>query len=310
MIGAVTAGWARVNASARWISDRPDLSASSASASAASSLRWFSGLLRSVAGGHPLGAARLRHVLALAVAAGQPAACQRAPRQHAEPVALRHRQQVRLDAAHEDRVRRLLGDEPAQPPALRRPLRLDHLVRRERRRAEGADLALPLQVGQRGESLLDVRAGLGPVHLVEVDPVGLQPPQAVLDLLDDPASRVAPLVRVAAGLAHGHVHRAVELRGEDDIVAPASGQRLSHDHLRLALAVDVGGVDEVDACVQCAMDDPDRRVVVRLAPCAEHHRPEAERADLHSCASETAVLHASTVRAGRSPRRSQGSTMR
>jgi hypothetical protein len=63
----------------------------------------------------------------------------------------------------------------------------------------------------------------------------------------------------------------VELGGEDDVVAPASGQRLAEegsetpgpaarrayrclrplsDHLRLALAVDVGGVDDVDAGVE------------------------------------------------------------
>jgi hypothetical protein len=43
MIAAVTAGWLSTNAMASSISDMPASSASCANASAASSLRWFSG---------------------------------------------------------------------------------------------------------------------------------------------------------------------------------------------------------------------------------------------------------------------------
>jgi hypothetical protein len=50
------------------------------------------------------------------------------------------------------------------------------------------------QVAERAEGLVDVGADLGPVDLVEVDPVGLQPAQAVLDLPDDPAPGVAEAV--------------------------------------------------------------------------------------------------------------------
>ena len=48
----------------------------------------------------------------LAPAAGQPATGQRAVGQRAHPVPQRRRQHVLLDAADQDRVRRLLGDEP------------------------------------------------------------------------------------------------------------------------------------------------------------------------------------------------------
>ena len=44
------------------------------------------------------------------------------------------------------------------------------------------------------------------------------------------------------------------LRGEHDVVAPAARQRLADDDLRLALRVDVGGVDEVDAGIQGGVD--------------------------------------------------------
>ena len=98
-----------------------------------------------------------------------------------------------------------------------------------------------------------------------------QPAQAVLDLPDDPAARVAELVRVVA-------HRAVHLRGEHDVVAPPARQRLPDDLLGLPARVDVGGVDEVDARVERAVDDPDALVVVGLSPGSEHHRAEAQRA--------------------------------
>src|SRR5918994_383960 len=64
----------------------------------------------------------------------------------------------------------------------------------------------------------------------------------VVDLLHEPAPRVAAVVRVVA-------HRGVRLGGQHDVVAAAL-QRLADDLLRLALRVDVGGVDEVDPGVQ------------------------------------------------------------
>jgi len=254
----------------------PVSSASRARSSTASSFAWFSrvdGSNRS---------------------AGQPAPGQRAPRDDPHVVLLGHGQHVTLDTPRQQRVRRLLGGEPAQATSLGDPLVLDDAVRREGGGAEGADLALTLQVGQCGEGLVVVGARVGAVHLVQVDPVGLQPLQTVLDLLHDPASGVAALVRVAAGLPHSHVHGAVELGRQDDAVA-AAAQRLADDRLRLALGVDVGGVDEVDAGVQRLVDDRGRGVVVGLAPGAEHHGAEAERADEHPGVAEVAVLHRSSM---------------
>ena len=122
------------------------------------------------------------------------------------------------------------------------------------------------------------------VDLVEVDPVGAQPPQRVLDRPHDPAARVAPLVGVLT-------HRVVELRGEDHVVAPAAGERLADDLLGLALAIDVGRVDEVDPGVERRVDDPDRLVVVGVAPRAEHHRAKTELADRHAGATQLTMLH-------------------
>ena len=66
-----------------------------------------------------------------------------------------------------------------------------------RRGADVADLALVDEVGEGAEGLLDVGVRAGPVHLVEVDVVGAEPAQRVLDLADDPAAGSAALVRVS-----------------------------------------------------------------------------------------------------------------
>jgi hypothetical protein len=69
-------------------------------------------------------------------------------------------------------------------------------------------------------------------------------------------------------------HRVVHLAGEHDVVAAAL-ERLADDHLGLAVGVHVGGVDEVDPCVQGPVDDPDRLVVVGVSHGPEHHGAQA-----------------------------------
>jgi len=106
------------------------------------------------------------------------------------------------------------------------------------------------------------------VDLVEVDPPGTEPPERVLDLLDDPSARVAAVVGVGA---HWHRH----LCCQHHVVATVR-EGLADDLLRFAGRIDVGGVDEVDAGIQGAVDDADAVVVVGVAPGAEHHRAEAQ----------------------------------
>jgi hypothetical protein len=208
----------------------------------------------------------------LAPAARQPTARQRAVGHDAQPVAQAGGQNVGFRGAHEDRVRGLLGNEALEPPVVGDPLGLDDLARRERGGAHVADLPLMHEVGERAQRFFDVGVRVGAMDLVEVDPVGVQPPQRILDGAHDPTPRVAPLVRVVT-------HRVVELGGEDDVLAAAGGERFADDLLGLALPVDVGGVDEVDAGVERRVDDPYRLAVIGVAPGAEHHRAEAKPAD-------------------------------
>jgi hypothetical protein len=87
----------------------------------------------------------------------------------------------------------------------------------------------------------------------------------------------------------------VHLGCEDHVVAPAAGQRLADDLLGLAAAIDVGRVDEIDAGVERSVDDPDALVVIgvagRVGSRSKHHRAEAERTYLHSCASKRSIVH-------------------
>src|SRR6185312_4303326 len=88
-----------------------------------------------VTSGDALGAVRTRHVLAEPVATAEPTAGERAPGDHAHPVALTRREHVVLDPAHEHRIGRLLAHEPLAAALPGHPLRLDDLARGERRGA-------------------------------------------------------------------------------------------------------------------------------------------------------------------------------
>ena len=139
------------------------------------------------------------------------------------------------------------------------------------------------QIAEGAERLRDVGIGLWAVNLVEVDPVRLQSAQAVLDLANNPAARVAELVRVIP-------HRPVHLGRQDDVVTATTGKCLANDLLRLAARVHVCRVDEVDACVERAMDDPDAVLVIGISPLPKHHRPKAQWADPDSSAAQYSVL--------------------
>ena len=85
------------------------------------------------------------------------------------------REDVEFDSADEQRVGRLLGPEALQVILPGGGLSFNDLAAGERRGTDIADLALLNEVAERAEGLLDVHRRVGPVHLVEVDPVGTEP---------------------------------------------------------------------------------------------------------------------------------------
>ena len=70
------------------------------------------------------------------------------------------------------------------------------------------------------------------------------------------------------------------------------GQGLADDLLGLAEGVDVGGVDEIDPRIERAVDDADRLVVIGGSPRPEHHGAQAQRADLDTGTTKSAIVHA------------------
>ena len=139
-----------------------------------------------------------------------------------------------------------------------------------------------MRVCHRGQRFLDIRIGIGAVDLIQVDVIGLEAAQRVLDCRDDPPPGGTLLVRIAT-------HRAANLRREDHVVT-APLKRPTDNLLRVS--VRVSGVDEVDACVECPVDDPDRVLGVGVANLSgEHERAEGVSADLDLCSAKLSVLH-------------------
>ena len=136
---------------------------------------------------------------------------------------------------------------------------------------------------ERAERLLERHVGVGPVHLVQVDAVGAQPAQAVGDRFAHPSPRAAAVLRIV-------VHRVAELGRQHDSVA-AAGEELAEHVLRHAEVVDVGGVDERDAGVERHVEHLPALVAVGVAPRAEHHRSQPERADFDARRTQPTNLH-------------------
>jgi hypothetical protein len=125
------------------------------------------------------------------------------------------------------------------------------------------------------------------VQVVEVDVIGAQPGEAGVHGLPD-----------VLGLASAGLLVGAELGGQHDFVA-AVGQQSADELLVVALAVDVGGVEEVDPEVEQLVEQLRRFGVVGGAVDAgQAHRAVADGADLGTVAAESAtwgsVGHGST----------------
>jgi hypothetical protein len=121
------------------------------------------------------------------------------------------------------------------------------------------------------------------VDLVEVDVVGPESAQAVVDLGHDGLARQAGSVRPRS-------HPVVDLGRQHEIGAVGVlRQGAAEDLLAGTSRVDVGGVEEVDARFQRAADERaggglvEIPVVVARPGKAEAHRAKADPRDIESC---------------------------
>ena len=161
--------------------------------------------------------------------------------------------------------------------------------------ADGAQLAGVAGLDEDAPVVLDGGVVGGPVHLHEVDALDAEAAQGGVDL--------AAHRRRVAGAPVG-LHRVVGIGdqaelGEDvrTLVVAHPGQRLGDDLLGVAEAVDRGGVDPVDAQLDCAAHGRHRVGVVLRTP-AERPTASADRPgavadgrDLQVGRAEPTLLH-------------------
>ena len=137
--------------------------------------------------------------------------------------------------------------------------------------------------------------------------VELQPLQAAGDLIHDVPARQADRVRARSGAA-------AHLGGDDHVLASdlEIAQGLPEQRLGLALGIDVGRVDEIDAGVQRAGDQRRRALLIHSADgapeagaAAECHGSQADFRDELPGPAERSIAHegASRERSWRADRR-------
>src|SRR5262245_1737284 len=121
---------------------------------------------------------------------GEQPAAKRAIGEHHEAVLLGVRKHVLLDLALEQIVRRLDGGERRSlPEAI-------HLLRRKITDADGADFSLAAKVFESLCRLVERDGSIRPMHLIDVDDIGLEAAKRILELGPQPGRR-----RVAQDLA-------------------------------------------------------------------------------------------------------------
>ena len=133
--------------------------------------------------------------------------------------------------------------------------------------------------------------GIGPVHLVEVDVVGAEAAQAVLALAHDPAPRAARHVAVGAHRCRRTWWRARRRRAGPAIALATIS---SDSPAEYTSAVSMKLMPASSAAWMTAIDSS----WSGLPHCAEHHRPEAQGADLHARSVRTPGTSSSPPRNG------------
>jgi len=121
------------------------------------------------------------------------------------------------------------------------------------------------------------------VKLIQVDVVDLHPFQAGFATLDYVKSAVAEGVRFVG-------HSPVDLCRQKDVVAFAVPlQRFSHELFGGTTAIDVGGVEEVNAFTDRVVDD--LAGVFKVGLLAEHHAAQNDGANVNTGSAEEVVFH-------------------
>ena len=214
---------------------------------------------------------------------------QRAPAEGRDPEVPGGRDDLVLDLPGLRRVVRLVRDRALQP---RRPGLVDRLGQLPPvvvGHAPVPDLPGPDQLVGGGDGLGDRGLPVPLVDVEQVEVVGPQPLQAVLDRAGEVEAAGAAVVGAVPG-------GGPRLGGEDDVVPPAP-QDLAQDALRVPGGVQVGGVDEVHAAVQGLVDlaaglvRAEARDLLEPSAGAEGDGAQGQPGDVEAGTAESGVLH-------------------
>ena len=121
-------------------------------------------------------------------------------------------------------------------------------------RADTVHFALVHEISERVERLLERCLGVGLVHEIEIEPLGVESRQACVDLALDMAARQAAVVRpIPDGVEHFRAQKKLIANARVLCFRPASDERLAR-----AAAIGVGSVEEIDAELERAVHEPER----------------------------------------------------
>ncbi len=230
--------------------------------------------------------ARLR-----AETAAEQAAAKRAVADDGDVVLRAPREDFRVDGALEEVVGRLVGGKRRDGSETL------HLGDGEVADAECANLAGALKAEKNLGCFGDIDGGVGPVDLIEIDVVGVEATEAVLEFGEQARGREIGDDGGATLAAGGRrVFAPVEagFGGEVEILAAAMlTDGLAEEFFGAAVAVDGSGVDEVDAVIDGGEEGVDGVGFRDRAPLHAAHGPGAEADARDAVAAEGGGFHLS-----------------
>ena len=129
--------------------------------------------------------------------------------------------------------------------------------------------------------------GVEPRRPVDVDIVGPEPAQRIAE---EVLHRERP--RIVAQPIAADVAERTELDADDDAVTLAPGKRFADQHLVVAHAVEIAGVEEGDAGIESGVDRGDALAAVGRAVHVRHaHAAKPDGRDLGPSGAEPSMIH-------------------
>src|SRR5262245_7587969 len=172
---------------------------------------------------------------------------ERTPDHRADSLVERKRHEFPLVVTTDQRVIRLMRDVLRPSVALRRRERLHQMPAGEIGAGDVADLAAARQRVQCIERLLDRRERVETMHVVDVDVIDSEPPQACVTSSEQMMTRRAGVIRAFAE-SKGRLGR------NQEVVALAL-YGLAENFLGKSIRVDVSRIEDVDASVKAEADE-------------------------------------------------------